>query len=106
MAKISPQERQRRISLIQQHEASGMSARNFCVKHGIDPHTFYDWRDRLKKQGELLFREVMLQPEEPLKQEVMAMKIGDCMLGFMSLPDSKWLSSLMHEYSRAAEVSC
>jgi hypothetical protein len=21
------------------------------------------------------------------------MKIGDCMLGFMSLPDSKWLSS-------------
>jgi hypothetical protein len=87
MAKISPQERQRRISLIRQHEASGMSAKNFCVKHGIDPHTFYDWRDRLK-------------------QEVMAMKIGDCMLGFMSLPDSKWLSSLMHEYSRAAEVSC
>lgn len=35
---------------ISQQEASKQSARAFCRDHGLNEHTFYNWRQRLREQ--------------------------------------------------------
>lgn len=45
-------------------EASGQSVRAYCKEHGIGEHSFYAWRQRLKRESQTVsFALVQTKPE-------------------------------------------
>lgn len=47
-------------------ESSGQSVRGYCKEHGIGEHSFYAWRQRLKRESETVsFALVKAKPARP-----------------------------------------
>lgn len=47
----SPTTREQRIKLISECRSSGLSDQQWCINHGINPGTFYNWVKRLRQEG-------------------------------------------------------
>jgi putative transposase len=107
MRSVSRKESERRKRLVQQQEASGVGVVEFCSNRGLDPMAFYVWRRKLRANENVLFREVELRPETPSSSSSIEVRYGECLIGFSSLPDPKWLASLVCAFgSVKQEVSC
>ena len=56
--------------IISEHEASGQSVRAYCRQRGYKEHSFYMWRQRLRKPGEMRFALVDTNNTVPTMMEV------------------------------------
>jgi len=61
------------LQIVAQQEQSGASVRSFCNQQGVNEHSFYSWRQRLRRQDiPASFALVQTQPQaaEPLLLEI------------------------------------
>jgi len=54
------------LQIIGEQEQSGQSVRSFCNQRGVNEHSFYSWRQRLRQQDlPASFALVQTQPQAP-----------------------------------------
>lgn len=65
--------------LISEQEASGQAVRAFCQEHAIGEHSFYYWRQRLRKDETVRFAllETKTQREDPAPVLELVLSTGE-----------------------------
>lgn len=84
----SPAERSRLVALF---ERSGMSAKAFAAREGINPSTMYQWLASRPKSATPAF--VRVEPPEPTRG--MRLQLGGVVLHFEQAPAAEYLATLM-----------
>ena len=49
------------LQMVTEHESSGLPVRTFCEAAGVNEHSFYNWRARLRKEKAVRF--ALVEPE-------------------------------------------
>ena len=81
--------------LLEVHEESGLSVKDYCLSQGISVASFYQWRKRLlvdKETGSVLFSPIEIQSKA--SGSILVELPGGVLLRFPELPPVEYLRQL------------
>lgn len=104
MSRIHRRGREYWRSLVERYEEGEESRAVFVRNHGVKLGTFQSWLYKIRhERAQLTKRQPSVTPQgfiqvvaQRCPDQCMRMRVGNAMLEFDSLPDTRWLSELIY----------